>query len=77
MTIRVKYQAFRKEGVDLTGKIVDMDEAEAAPLIRSNIVVPVEVEVEAETAAVAPPENAMRPPPRRKHVAKSQRRANR
>jgi len=75
--MKVRYQAFRTRGIDMTGKVVEMEEAEAAPLIRSNIVVPVEVEAEIETAAIAPPENAMRPPPRRKHVTKGQHRSNR
>jgi len=71
--MRVMYKAFRTGGVDMTGKVVEMDEAEAAALIRSNIVEPVET----ETAAVEAPENAMRPPPRRKHVTKAQHRSNR
>ncbi len=75
--MRVIYKSFRKGGVDMTGKIVEMDDAAAAPLILSNIVQPVGPEPVIETAAIVPPEKAVRPQPRRKHVTKAQHRSNR
>ena len=74
--MKVRYQAFRTGGVDMKGKVVDMDEAEAATLIKSNIVVPV-VEANIETATAEPPENAMiKQPERRKgHGSKTKNRS--
>ncbi|HUT68665.1 MAG TPA: hypothetical protein VMW86_08995 [Dehalococcoidales bacterium] len=57
--MRVKYKAWRAGGEDMTGRIVDMDDAEAETLIRCNIVEAVPVEVEVETATITPPENTM------------------
>jgi len=63
--MKVKYQAFRKGGVDMTGKVIDMDDTEAAILIKSNIVVPVG---DIETTSIEPPSNMIlkRAKPRRK-----------
>lgn len=67
--MKVKYLAFRTGGIDMTGRTVEMDDEEAATLIKSNIVVPVETQV--ETASTEAPENAMRPQSGRKHVAQN------
>ena len=57
--MRVKYKAWRANGEDMTGRIVEMDDAEAKTLIKANIVEAVESEIEVETEAIQPPENAM------------------
>lgn len=57
--MKVRYLNFRKNGTDMTGKEVEMDDDEARVLINSNIVVPVERQPEMETASIEPPENAM------------------
>ncbi|MBA7481234.1 MAG: hypothetical protein GH158_00190 [Dehalococcoidia bacterium] len=57
--MRVKYKSWRAGGEDWTGRIVDMDDAEAATLIKANIVEAVAPEVKVETATITPPENTM------------------
>ena len=57
--MKIKYKAWRAGGVDMTGRIVDMDDAEAMTLIKANIVEAVEPEIEVETTTVEPAENAM------------------
>jgi len=69
--MRVKYKAWRERGMDMTGKIVEMDDAQAKILIRSNIVEEVAPEIEVETAMIRPPENAML---KLKKVSKAKRR---
>ena len=72
--VRVKYQAFRRNGVDLTGKVAMLSPEAAAPLLQSNIVIPWPLGSErtaVETAALAIPENEMQPPGGRKDVSET------
>ena len=69
--MRVKYKAWRANGEDMTGRIVDMDDAQAKTLIKANIVEEVAPEIEVETAMIRPPENAML---KLKKVSKAKRR---
>jgi len=57
--MRVKYKAWRANGEDMTGRIVEMNDAQAKTLIKANIVESVVPEIEVETEAIRPPENAM------------------
>lgn len=56
--MKVRYLNYRIDGVEMTGKIIDMEESQARILIESNIVVPVE-ESEIETETIQSQENAM------------------
>ena len=72
--MKVRYGSYRANDEDMTGREVEMTEAEARPLLISNIVVKV------ETASVEPSRNAMleRVKPRRlKNGAKAKNRSRR
>jgi len=56
--MKVRYGNYRKDGVDMTGKVVEMNDYEAVVLIASSIVLPVGDD-EIETTSLEMPENAM------------------
>jgi hypothetical protein len=56
--MKVRYLNYRINGEEMTGKVFEMDIAQARILIESNIVVPVE-ESGIETTSMEPAENTM------------------